>query len=156
MPEEKMQFYTMTGWVTQDYYSEEEMAAAVDLTVEELRQHLSPSDYGDPPGERWRYVYHAHPLATGAGFEFTRGAYLNNIQRYQRRVYLQGRGEWDEVSAIFIDAFDAPDTPEKRLVVDAVIIETEEQFLNLLAAYRTAFENRDTDYHYSIRLYYER
>lgn len=80
MSETVTQFYQLTGYSTQEIYSEEEMAKALDMTVEEMYHHLDPSEYGMPDGERIPLAYHAHPAATGDEFSFNQGAYERNIE----------------------------------------------------------------------------
>lgn len=81
MPKEMTISYVMSGLVTQDIYSEKEMADALDISVQELRAALDPSEYG-PRKERLGYSYHIHPRANGgvnSEFLFNRTSYTRNI-----------------------------------------------------------------------------
>jgi hypothetical protein len=148
MPREETHFYVFGGWATQDYYSEEEMAEALDMTVEALRAALDPSEYGPRHEPEHRgYCFHAHPFATGGKFLFTRGSYRHNLRVYQWRKWLQKRGEWDDIAFWFISSYVNHYQEDTNPM-------TETEFLERLAEYRERFNAKDGGYHYSIREYW--
>jgi len=79
MPLKVQNQYTYAGPVVVLIYTEHEMSAVLDLTVEELRSAI----------ERGEYSYHVHPSAEGSGtpghYQFTTRIYLDNIDRKAER-----------------------------------------------------------------------
>lgn len=75
MPIKVTNDYVFTGPILVSIYTEHEMAAVLDLTVDELKRSI----------ERGEYVYHCHPSASGSGtpgrYQFTERAYRENIDR---------------------------------------------------------------------------
>lgn len=132
MPKEMTLHYAMSGFVTQDIYSEEEMAAALEISVQELRATLDPTEYG-PRKERLGYSFHIHPRANGgvnSEFLFNRTSYTHNLQVFHLRRWLQGRNEWDDIAFNYVvsvhDHYHHHDIGE-------------EKFLNGLVKYRECF-----------------
>lgn len=75
MPEWVTQHYRLSGSCSQYIWSEQEMAEALEISVEELVTAIGRGEYG----------YHAHPLATKGGYEFNDIAYNSNLKRKERR-----------------------------------------------------------------------
>lgn len=96
MPTEKTYFYQMTGPATQDIYSLEEMAEALQMTPERLRQCLDGEKYGvyyNPP-ELSIFSYHPGPESASGNFEFNRPAYQGNLKRRHLVDWLMSTGQW--------------------------------------------------------------
>ena len=95
MPTEMTIDYIFTGNVTQDIYTEEEMADALDMTVDDLRRALDEDLYGPCSllKDRPPLSFHAHPRVTGQGFLFNRAAYQNNLRRYNIVQWLRSIGK---------------------------------------------------------------
>ena len=68
------QQYRLTGWSSVLIYSEQEMADALNLSCDELRQAIRKGLLG----------YHAHPLSNAMReYQFTKGAFDQNIAMWQ-------------------------------------------------------------------------
>lgn len=148
MPKEMTISYVMSGPVTQDIYSEKEMADALEISVQELRATLDPTEYG-PRKERLGYSFHIHPRANGgvnSEFLFSRTSYTHNLQVFNLRKWLQGRDEWDDI------AFNYVISVHDHYKHDKI---TEEIFLRGLAEYRQRFLAKDMEFHYSIKDYWQ-
>lgn len=150
MPTETTLYYHFGGAYTQDLYSEEEMAAAVNLTVDELRRALD-EDYGPCPyPDRRVYSHHIHPRANG-GFEkgkflFNRAAYQTNLQRYNFVRWMKESGLWTNPEACQSYMYEVFD--QYKDGGDAQV------FKAGLAAFVTAWERGDTSYHERIANHY--
>ncbi len=72
MPEMKFRDYALAGPATVKIYSQVEMAQALGLTETRLVGALEEGGNG--------LCYHAHPMATGVGYEFNEWAYQDNIK----------------------------------------------------------------------------
>lgn len=71
MPEMKYRDYVLTGPATVLIYSQAEMATALGLTETRLIGAL---------GQGVGLSYHAHPRATGGGYEFNEISYQSNVK----------------------------------------------------------------------------
>lgn len=145
MPTEMTFHYAMGGFATQDYYTEEEMSAALEISPAELRAALDPGEYGPRVSEDHRgYCFHMHPLANGGvtsgKFLFTRHSYLRNIRVFQIRRWLQANSRWDTIAFHYLTQY-----------VDFYKDISEKEFDDGLVAYRSNFLAKNTDYHYTIR-----
>lgn len=146
MPQSKTQFYYFGGLATQDIYSEQEMADALEMSVKELRSRLDSKEYGPRPDDDVVvFTFHAHPFATGSTFEFNRDSYAGNLWRMNVYRWLKGRNEWDKIAREFVGIQDT-------FHLDKI---EESKFLRELAEYRKAWENQDINHHWSIKHYYE-
>lgn len=148
MPTQETTFYQLSGWSTQDIYSETEMAEALEMTVDELRAALDSESYGPCPfPEKHIYSYHLHPLATGGVFKFNRSAYQVNLQRYNLLRWMQAKGLWtnpEACRAFLLSVFDQykdGGDPEK--------------FTLDLRSFVDAWEKGDLTYHPSIESHYK-
>lgn len=145
MPTEMTINYVFGGPVAQDIYDENEMAAALDISVDELT-----GKRGDPM-DRPLLSCHAHPAATGGMHLYNRQAYTRNLVAMNRMRWLRARGEWDEVARMFIFAFGDPDDDYHRRIRNNTIIATEAEFLHKLGEYRVAVARGDESHHWTIR-----
>ena len=88
MPEERTQYYQLTGWATITAYSEEEMAQALSMTIEELRKTLQGKH------NQAGLSYHAHPNSNPERqYIFNERSYAENIAKWQ---CVQAGGHWFE------------------------------------------------------------
>ncbi len=71
MPKYITRNYRLFGLATVKIYSQDEMAAGLDITVLQLIAKIEQGDL----------CYHAHPLATGGEYEFNQIAYDDNLKR---------------------------------------------------------------------------
>lgn len=149
MPKSVTQFYQMSGMVTQDIYSEQEMADALEMSVKELRSRLDHTEYGPRPNDDLPgFSFHAHPYANGGRngeFQFNQGAYVGNLWRMNAYKWLEGRNEWDTITREFVGIQDTFNLDKLE----------EGKFLRELAEYRKAWLNQDIEHHWSIKHHYE-
>lgn len=150
MPTERTLTYVFGGPVTQDYYSEEEMADALGLTVADLRSALDDDAYGPAPVPRI-YCYHLHPAANGGintgKFLFHRDAYQKNLQMHNLYLWLQQQGVWTNQAACAAWLHDKGIEGVEALGEEVAPVD--------LQRFVAAWEKRDYLYHERIRNYYE-
>lgn len=149
MPKSIRQFYEFSGMVTQDIYSEQEMADALEMSVKELRSRLDSKEYGPRPNDDLvGLTFHAHPFANGGRngeFQFHRDSYVGNLWRMNMYKWLKSRNEWDSIAREFVGIQDTFNLDKLE----------ENKFLRELAEYRKAWGNVDIDHHWSIKHHYE-
>lgn len=86
MPSYKTSNYVLTGPATVLIYTEDEMAAALHMSVSELRNALNGGHH---------FCYHAHPKATGEGYWFNQSSYDKNIEVYNCLISGGHFWRWD-------------------------------------------------------------
>ena len=153
MPREMTINYVFGGPVTQDYYTESEMASALEMTVEALRATLDEDLYGPAPEpDRCIYSYHIHPLANGGKSEgeflFYRACYRDNLLANNVRNWLIQTGVWTKETGYACSRW---------LVSHRNKLETftEESALTSVKAFVAAWNRKDLSHHKAITAYWE-
>lgn len=76
MPHKATQNYQLTGWASVTLYSEQEMADALKISREKLREAIQSGKYG--------ISYHGNPLNTfNREYTFLPSIYFDNIKRWE-------------------------------------------------------------------------
>lgn len=154
MPNEMTISYKFGGPATQDYYSQREMAEALEISEKELRRALDPFMYGNgwiDPNQQG-YCYHLHPLANGGEnegtFLFTRATYQHNLVIRNTRRWMKQAGLWTNP-----DACGAFLSSVSSRVAEGEMDETEFRFM--LPKFINAWNDGDTKYDHGIKAHYE-